>query len=187
VNNTKTVKEAYVFLLLTLAFSYFVFWGPLALFKIPTISFVSDVKDPFWAIGLYAAGGFVPSLLAIFLTWKKEGVPGLRRLGQRILQVRLGWRGYLFIILIVFTGTAGQLAIHHLLGNFFDGTLFWTQIGSFLPLLILGPLSEEIGWRWLCTGKASNQVEWDHLIFDNWFGLGLVAFAIVSDGRHFSV
>jgi uncharacterized protein len=147
VNNTKTVKEAYVFLLLTLAFSYFVFWGPLALFKIPTISFVSDVKGPFWAIGLYAAGGFVPSLLAIFLTWKKEGVPGLRRLGQRILQVRLGWRGYLFIILIVFTGTAGQLAIHHLLGNFFDGTLFWTQIGSFLPLLILGPLSEEIGWR----------------------------------------
>ena len=44
VKSTKTVKEAYVFLGLTLAFSYFVFWGPLALFKIPTISFVSDVK-----------------------------------------------------------------------------------------------------------------------------------------------
>ena len=33
--STKTVKEAYAFLGLTLAFSYFVFWGPLALFKIP--------------------------------------------------------------------------------------------------------------------------------------------------------
>jgi len=42
--NTKSVKEAYAFLGLTLAFSYFVFWGPLALFKIPAISFVSDVK-----------------------------------------------------------------------------------------------------------------------------------------------
>jgi len=46
VKNTKTVKEAYVFLGLTIAFSYFVFWGPLALFKIPTISFVSDVNGP---------------------------------------------------------------------------------------------------------------------------------------------
>ena len=35
--NTKTVKEAYIFLGLTLAFSYFVFWGPLALFKVPAL------------------------------------------------------------------------------------------------------------------------------------------------------
>ena len=76
--STKTVKEAYAFLGLTLAFSYFVFWGPLALFKIPTISFVSDVKGPTWAIALFLVGGFVPSLLAIFLTWKKEGLSGLR-------------------------------------------------------------------------------------------------------------
>ena len=41
--STKTVNEAYIFLGLTLAFSWFVFWGPLALFKIPAISFVSDV------------------------------------------------------------------------------------------------------------------------------------------------
>ena len=89
---TKTVKEAYAFLGLTLAFSYFVFWGPLALFKIPTISFVSDVKGPVWAIALLLVGGFVPSLLAIFLTWKNEGLSGLRLLGRRILQLTLGWR-----------------------------------------------------------------------------------------------
>lgn len=33
VKSTKTVKEAYTFLGITLAFSYFVFWGPLALLK----------------------------------------------------------------------------------------------------------------------------------------------------------
>ncbi len=33
VKNTKTVEEAYIFLGLTLAFSWFVFWGPLVLFK----------------------------------------------------------------------------------------------------------------------------------------------------------
>jgi hypothetical protein len=111
VKSTKTVKEAYVFLGLTLALSWFVFWGPLALFKIPAISFVSAVKGPAWAIALFIIGGFVPSLLAIFLTWKKEGLAGLRILGRRILQFKLGWRWYVFTFLIVIAGTAGQLII----------------------------------------------------------------------------
>jgi uncharacterized protein len=119
----------------------------LAIFKIPTISFVSDVKGPSWAIALLLVGGFVPSLSAIFLTWIKEGTLGLRSLGQGLIQFNLGWRWYVFTLLIVIAGTAGQLTIHKLLGNTFDGTLFIKQIGSFLPLLILGPLSEEIGWR----------------------------------------
>jgi membrane protease YdiL (CAAX protease family) len=161
VKSTKTVKEAYVFLGLTLAFSYFVFWGPLALFKIPTISFVSDVKGPYWAIALFLVGGFVPSLLAIFLTWKKEGLSGLRILGQQILQFKLGWHWYVFIFLIVIAGTAGQLTINKLLGNTFNGNLFWAQLGSCLPLLILGPLSEEIGWRGYALERL--QTRWNAL------------------------
>ena len=145
--NSKKASEAYVFLGLTLALSWFVFWGPLALFKITAISFVSDDKGPSWAIALYIVGGFVPSLLGIFLTWKKEGLSGLRKLGQRIIQFNFGWRWYMFTFLIVIAGTAGQLMINKLLGNTFNVTLFLTQLGSFLPLLILGPLSEEIGWR----------------------------------------
>jgi len=43
VKSTKAVNVGYVFLGLTLAFSSFVFRGPLALFRIPTISLVSDV------------------------------------------------------------------------------------------------------------------------------------------------
>jgi len=42
--NSKEASEAYVFLGLTLALSWFVFWGTLALLKIPTSSFLSDVK-----------------------------------------------------------------------------------------------------------------------------------------------
>jgi membrane protease YdiL (CAAX protease family) len=161
VKSTKTVKEAYVFLGLTLAFSYFVFWGPLALFKIPTISFVSDIKGPAWAIALYLIGGFVPSLLAIFLTWKKEGMSGLRLLGRRIIQFKLGWRWYGYTLLIVIAGTAGQLIIYKLLGNTFNGLLFLAKLGNFLPLLILGPLSEEIGWRGYALGRL--QTRWNAL------------------------
>lgn len=161
VKSTKTVKEAYVFLGLTLAFSYFVFWGPLALFKIQTISFVSDVKGPSWAITFFLIGGFVPSLLALFLTWKKEGATGLRLLGRRIIQFKLGWRWYGYTFLIVIAGTAGQLIINKLLGNNFNGILFLAQLDSFLPLLILGPLSEEIGWRGYALGRL--QTRWNAL------------------------
>ena len=155
--SSKSVKEAYVFLGLTLALSWFVFWGPLAFFKIPTSSFVSDVKGPTWAIALFIAGGFVPSLLAIFLTWKQDGLPGLRILGQQILaQFKLAWCWYVFAFLIVIAGTAGQLILNKLSGNTFDGTLFLAQLGSFLPLLILGPLSEEIGWRGYALGRLQH-------------------------------
>lgn len=159
--STNTVKEAYAFLGLTLAFSYFVFWGPLALLKIPTISFVSDVRGPFWAIASLLVGGFVPSLLAIFLTWKKEGASGLRLLGRRIIQFKLGWRWYAFTFLVVIIGTAGQLIIDKLLGNTFNGYLLGAQLGSFLPLLVLGPLSEEIGWRGYALGRL--QTRWNAL------------------------
>jgi membrane protease YdiL (CAAX protease family) len=99
--------------------------------------------------------------LAIFLTWKKEGLAGLRILGQRILQFKLGWRWYGVTLLIVVAGTAGQLTINRLLGNTFDGTLFLAQLGSFLPLLILGPLSEEIGWRGYALERL--QTHWNAL------------------------
>jgi membrane protease YdiL (CAAX protease family) len=187
VKSTKPVKEAYVFLGLTHAFSYFVFWGPLALFKIPAISFVSEVKGPAWAIALFLIGGFVPSLLAIFLTGQKEGVTGLRLLGRRILQFKLGWRWYGYTLLIVIVGTVGQLTIYKLLGNTFDGTLFIKQLGSFLPLLILGPLSEEIGWRGYALERL--QTRWNALTSSLIIGLvwalwHLPLFMMVGTSQH---
>jgi membrane protease YdiL (CAAX protease family) len=187
VKSAKTVKEAYVFLVLTLALSWFVFWGPLALFKIPTISFVSDDKGPWWAIALYIVGGFVPSLLGIFLTLRKEGVSGLRKLGQHIIQFRFSWRWYMFTFLIVIAGTAGQLTINRILGNTFNGTLFLTQLGSFLPLLILGPLSEEIGWRGYALPRL--QTRWNALTSSLIVGLvwalwHLPLFMMVGTSQH---
>lgn len=131
VKSTKTVKEATVFLGLTLSFSYFVFWGPLVLFKIPSISFVSDVKGSWWAIALYLTGGFIPSLLAIFLTWKKEGLAGLRLLGRRILQFNLGWCWYVFTFLIVIIETSEQLTINKFLGGLFNSNVFLSHWVAF--------------------------------------------------------
>ncbi|HEY5158902.1 MAG TPA: type II CAAX endopeptidase family protein [Anaerolineales bacterium] len=185
--STKTVKEAYVFLGLTLVFSYFVFWGPLALLRIPAISFVSDVKGPAWASALFIVGLFVPSLLAVFLTWKKEGKSGLRLLGRRIIQFKLGWRWYVVTFLIVIAGTAGQLTVNKLLGNTFNGILFLAQLGSFLLLLVLGPLSEEIGWRGYALGRL--QTRWNALTSSLIVGLvwalwHLPLFMMVGTSQH---
>jgi membrane protease YdiL (CAAX protease family) len=185
--NSKKATEAYVFLGLTLALSWFVFWGPLALFKITAISFVSDDKGPWWAIALFITGGFVPTLLGIILTWKKEGLSGLRILGRRIIQFKLGWRWYMFTFLIVIAGTAGQLIINRLLGNTFDGNLFLAQLGNFLPLLILGPLSEEIGWRGYALPRL--QTRWNaltsSLIVGGIWGLWhLPLFMMVGTSQH---
>jgi len=52
------IREATLFFILTLGLSFFVFWGPLAIFKIKTISFVDNSKGPIWAIILFVFGGF---------------------------------------------------------------------------------------------------------------------------------
>jgi len=155
------VNEAFIFLGLTLGLSFFVCWGPLALFQIPAVSFVRGIVGPAWAVALYLLGGFTPSLAALLLTWKQGGTAGLRRIGRRIVMFNIGWRWYLAAVTVVVLGTSGQLAIHSLLGRAFDMRLFAAQLGSLLPLLILGPLSEEIGWRGYALNRL--QTRWNAL------------------------
>jgi membrane protease YdiL (CAAX protease family) len=125
--------------------------------------------------------------LAIFLTWKKEGLSGLHKLRQQILQFKLGLRWYVFIFLVVIAGTAGQLTINKLLGNTFNGYLFVAQLGSFLPLLIIGPLSEEIGWRGYALERL--QTRWSALTSSLIVGLvwalwHLPLFMMVGTSQH---
>jgi hypothetical protein len=136
-----------LFLALTLGLSLLVFWGPLALFQIPTIGLSTDTRGPVWAIVLFMIGGFTPSLVAIGLTWAREGGAAVRRLLRRVVQVRIGWRWYVIMLGIVVLATAGQILIMRALGQRFEVLRFVTNIATLLPLIVLGPVSEEIGWR----------------------------------------
>jgi len=78
------------------------------------------------------------------------------------VQVNIGWRWYLAAVLVVILATMGQLVIISLIGQAFDMTLFVAQLGSFLPLLIIGPLSEEIGWRGYALDRL--QTKWNALV-----------------------
>jgi len=159
---TKPIREATIFIGLTLGVSYFVFWGPLAVFKVPTVSFVDSSTGPVWAIILFVLGGFVPSGVALFLTWRNEGKAGLAELGRRIVKFNLGWQWYLAVLGVVIVGAIGQLLLMRILGNGFDYSYFTRQIGSLIPLLILGPLSEEIGWRGYALDRL--QTKWSAFI-----------------------
>src|SRR5512143_3153406 len=107
-------REAILFLALTLALSYLVFWGPLAIFQVTAVSFVGVKMGPAWAIALYVLGGFVPSGVAVALTAIREGKPGLTRLWRRMIQFRIGWRMYLAATGIIVFGTFCQIALNNL-------------------------------------------------------------------------
>ena len=162
-NKNNPIKEAIVFLFMTLALSFFVFWGPLVVFKIPAASFVEDsTRPPGWALALFIIGGFVPSLVGLGLTWLYEGKSGLRKLGQRVIQFNIGMKLYLAVILFAIIISGLQLGLNSITGSKFDYSLFITQIGSLLPLLVLGPISEEIGWRGFALDRL--QTRWSALI-----------------------
>ena len=150
---TNGIKDALIFSTITLGCSFLLFWGPLAVFKIPTISFVADKRGPAWAIVLFVINGFVPSLTALILSRLREGKAGLRSLLRRFLLFNLGLRWYLAIAAVVLLGTAGQIAINSILGHGFEWRLFVQQLPTFLPLIILGPISEEFGWRGYLLAK----------------------------------
>jgi len=46
---TNSVKETFIFFTITLGICWLVLWGPLVVFKVPVMSFVSNVKGPAWS------------------------------------------------------------------------------------------------------------------------------------------
>ena len=111
----------------------------------------------------------------------------MHQLLRRIIQFKIGWRWYFAALLVVIFGTAGQLGIMRLLGYSFDLSLFIAQMGSLLPLLILGPLSEEIGWRGYALDRL--QTKWNPALSSLIIGLTwalwhLPLFAMVGTSQY---
>jgi membrane protease YdiL (CAAX protease family) len=157
----QSTKELVIFFALTLGLTFLVFWGPLAVLGIPGAS-LEGASGPTWAILLYVVGGFTPSLVALLLTWRKNGKEGLRAVGKRLNPRTVGLKWHLTVLLTVGLATIGQVVIISLLGYSFDSSLFMTRIAMLLPLLILGPLSEELGWRGFALDRL--QTRWNALI-----------------------
>ncbi len=139
--------EVAVFFCITLALSFLVFWGPIAYFKIPTVNLVDGPVGPVWAILLFVVGGFVPSIAGIILTGYFEGKTGVRNLLRSSVNFGFSKRWYLLMLTTAVFLAFGGILIYSALGNRFDYSQFIEQLPTLIPLIVLGPISEEFGWR----------------------------------------
>jgi membrane protease YdiL (CAAX protease family) len=151
-------KLAWIFLGITVGLNLLVFWGPLAIFKVPAASFDGGSSGPAWAIALFIIGGFTPSLTALVLTLIRDGRKGLIDVVKRLNPLRMSLKWHGIVLLVVVLCTIGQLVIVRLIGAEFDYTLFGKRLVWLLPLLILGPLSEELGWRGYALGRLQTRL-----------------------------
>lgn len=143
----KDIKEIIVYFSTVIGLSYFVFWGPIALLKVPTVNLLDGEMGPIVAIILFIIGGFVPSIVGILLTAKYEGKKGVNELFKQSVRVKIGYKAFRTIILVAIYFFLSLILISKLTTGNFDYAQFWIQLPTILPLIILGPLSEEYGWR----------------------------------------
>jgi len=143
----KELKEVTIFFITTIFLSLFVFWGPIALFKVPTIGFSRGATGPVWAIILFIIGGFVPSITGIILTLVYDGKKQAKLLLRKAFQVRIGFKWFVIIILAAIYFAVSWIVIYTASGENFNYSKILTLLPTIFPLFILGPLSEEYGWR----------------------------------------
>lgn len=144
---SKNLKQSLVFLILVIGLSYLIFWGPIALLKVRTANLVDGKIYNIPACIFFLIGGFVPSLVGIILTRHYENKEGLKKLFLSAINTKIGFSSLITIIVYVIVLISLQLALYTMLGGSFDFSQFIKQLPTILPLIILGPLSEEFGWR----------------------------------------
>lgn len=143
----KELKEVTIYFLITIFLSLCVFWGPIALFKIPTVGFKKGAVGPLWAIIPFMIGGFIPSIVGIILTAVFEGKTQVKQFLKKGFQIKIGLKMFIGILLSTSFYAVALIIIYSAIGGRFDYSAFLTVMPTLIPLLILGPLSEEYGWR----------------------------------------
>ncbi len=146
-STNQNLKQILIFITLALGLSYLIFWGPIALLKLRTANLIEGKIYNLPAFIFFLIGGFVPSIVGISLTIIYDHKSALKELFKSAIDVKIGFQTFLMIVIYPITIGIMQLIINRLIGGSFDYTQFIKQLPSILPLIILGPLSEEFGWR----------------------------------------
>ena len=154
---SQNLKQIIVFIILVLGLSYLIFWGPVALLKLKTANLVEGKIYNLPAFILFVIGGFVPSIVGIFLTRIYDHKPGLQQLLRSAIDFKIGYQSFAIIVAYPIIAGTLQLIIYRLLGSNFDYFQFIKQLPSIIPLIILGPLSEEFGWRGFLQKRVNNE------------------------------
>lgn len=154
---SQNLKQIFIFIILVLGLSYLVFWGPIALLKLKTANLVEGKIYNFSAFIFFIIGGFVPSIVGIFLTRIYDHKSGLKNLFKSAINYNIGHQAFLIISTYTIVTVSLQLVIYKMLGGSFDYSQFIKQLPSIIPLIILGPISEEFGWRGFLQKRVNNE------------------------------
>jgi membrane protease YdiL (CAAX protease family) len=136
---------------LTYAISWLA-WGAMILFQIPGGSVNPDLPPPpLGGLLLLALGGFAPSIVGVFLTWRSGGRAGLRDLWRRCTRFSLGRWPYLVILIVPLLIAGLRILVQLARGGALALPAPLAQpvllVGFTAQVWLFGPLSEELGWR----------------------------------------
>lgn len=127
-------------------------WGIMAVFHLGGVALGANGEPPSaWVLLPFLLGGFSPSIAGLVMAWRLEGWAGVRDTLKRAGRFKLGWFWYLAIFSIPLFIVAVRAVVHLAGGGMWtdsplvDGPL--SVIGLTIQVLLLGPLSEEFGWR----------------------------------------
>ncbi|HEX5699847.1 MAG TPA: type II CAAX endopeptidase family protein [Rubrobacter sp.] len=124
---------------------------PIALSKTGTGLLPFTIPRPLLALAIAAATFLGPTLSAFIMTGITEGRIGIGRLLRRYVLWRVGFRWYMFVLLVIpAIEVLGAIVVPGALASFqsFTLSLVLTYPVAFVTTFILGgPLGEEPGWR----------------------------------------
>lgn len=124
---------------------------PVALSETGTGLLPFTIPRPLLALAIAAATFLGPTLSAFIMTGMTEGRIGIRRLLRRYVLWRVGFRWYLFVLLVIpAIELLGAIVVPGALASFqpLALSLVLTYPVAFVSTFILGgPLGEEPGWR----------------------------------------
>lgn len=134
------------YLLLTFGIAW-VLWSPLLAAE------YMGLPLPLPAIVFITLGTFVPSMTALFLTWRNAGTTELRHLLSQALVWRVSPFWYVLAIfgpaLVMLLAMGGHIVLVGVVPDYVPFGFRWliVPVNFVLVLLIGGPLGEEFGWR----------------------------------------
>ena len=145
------------------------------------------------SIVLIVLGTFVPTITALFLTWRTAGGVELRWLLGRALVWRVSPIWYVFVIagpaLLMLLAMGGHVLLGGTAPDYVPFGARWllVAVNFVLVLLIGGPLGEEFGWRGFALPALETRFSppWDSLILGFiWAVWHLPLFFIVGSAQH---
>jgi membrane protease YdiL (CAAX protease family) len=127
-------------------------WGLMAVFQLSGASVTSSAGyASTGGLVLLLLGGLSPTISGIFMTWRTNGKNGLDNLWKRAARANFNLKWYLVIVLIPLLVLGLRIIIQLTLGTkIIESPVLKSPanlISFTLPILLVGPLSEEFGWR----------------------------------------